>query len=83
MAWRPACKGGPPPFKEGRVNTTDRKTYWRGYHAMKRLAYDYYDADRAYMEIYNSNASNEFVRGAERARKYIKRIGIRNLTCSR
>lgn len=56
------------------------KTYWKGYHTMKRLAYDYYDADKAYREIYNSNCSDEFVKGAERALKYIKRIGIRNLT---
>lgn len=56
------------------------KTYWKGYRAMKRLAYDYYNADKAYREIYNSNASDEFVRGAERALRYIKRVGVQNIT---
>lgn len=55
------------------------KTYWKGYHAMKRLAYDYCNADLAYREIYQSNASNEFVKGAERAWRYIKRVGVHNI----
>lgn len=62
------------------MNSTDRKTYWKGYRAMKRLAYDYLNADKAYMEIYNSNCSNEFVKGAERAWRYIKRVGVQNIT---
>ena len=56
------------------------KTYWNGYHAMKRLAYDYGNADLAYMEIYNSDASNEFVKGAERAWRHIKKVGVAHIT---
>ena len=56
------------------------KTYWKGYHAMKRLAYDYCNADLAYMEIYNSNASNEFVKGAKRALRHIKKVGVAHIT---
>lgn len=55
-------------------------TYWKGYRAMKRLAYDYCNADKAYREIYNSNTSNEFVKGAERALRYIRRVGVQNIT---
>ena len=62
------------------MSTTGRKAYWKGYRAMKRLAYDYCNADLAYREIYGSNASNEFVRGAERALRYIKRVGVQNIT---
>ena len=61
----------------GRMFTSE---YWRGYRVMKRLAYDYYSVKGAFTEIYQSNASNEFVRGAERARRYIERVGLRNLT---
>ena len=62
------------------MNESKRKTYWKGYRAMKRLAYDYCNADMAYMEIYNSNCSNEFVKGARRAWRYIKRVGVQNIT---
>lgn len=62
------------------MNKAERKTYWSGYRTMKRLAYDYCNADRAYMEIYNSNHGNEFVKGAERAWRYIKRVGVMNIT---
>lgn len=56
------------------------KEYWKGYRAMKRLAYDYGNADKAYWAIYQSNHSNEYVRGAERAWKYIRRVGVANIT---
>lgn len=62
------------------MNETDRKTYWKGYRAMKRLAYDYGSADRAFREIYNSNASDTFVKGARRALRYIERVGVWNIT---
>lgn len=60
------------------MNDKLSKTYWKGYHAMKRLAYDYCNADKAYMEI--CNCSNEFVKGAECAWRYIKRVGVQNIT---
>ena len=56
------------------------KTYWKGYREMKRLAYDYMNAEIAFREIYNSNASDEFVAGARRAYRYIKRVGVANIT---
>ena len=59
---------------------TTARTYWKGYRAMKRLAYDYGDANRAFSEIYQSNASNTFVAGARRAYEYIKRVGVANIT---
>lgn len=62
------------------MNATDNKLYWKGYRAMKRLAYDYCNADRAFREIYQSNASDAFVRGAERALRYIRRVGVSNIT---
>lgn len=62
------------------MNVSERKTYWKGYRAMKALAYDYGNADMAFREIYNSNCSNTFVRGAERALAYIKRVGVANIT---
>jgi hypothetical protein len=56
------------------------KEFWKGYRAMKRLAYDYCNADRAFAEIYNSNVSDKFVAGARYALKYIKRVGVANIT---
>lgn len=62
------------------MNATDRKLYWKGYKAMKALAYDYCNAEKAFKEINQSNASNAFVRGAERAYRYIRRVGVQNIT---
>ena len=62
------------------MTATERKDYWKGYHTMKRLAYNYRNEDLAYMEIFTSNLSHAFVRGAERAWRYIKRIGVQNIT---
>lgn len=56
------------------------KAYWKGYRAMKRLAYDYANARMAFREIYQSNASNAFVSGARRALAYIERVGVQNIT---
>ncbi len=62
------------------MNPTNNRTYWNGYRTMKRLAYDYCNADKAFMEIYNSNSSDMFVRGARRAYEFIKRVGVQNIT---
>lgn len=62
------------------MNDTSRRTYWKGYRAMKRLALDYYDARKAFSEIYQSNASDKFVAGARRAYDYIQRVGLHNVT---
>lgn len=62
------------------MNTSATKTYWKGYRTMKRLAYDYGNAEIAFREIDQSNASNTFVRGAQRAYDYIKRAGVLNIT---
>lgn len=62
------------------MNRSSTKEYWTGYRAMKRLAYDYGSAYRAYRDIYNSNASNVFVKGAERAYRYIERVGVAHIT---
>lgn len=62
------------------MNATERRIYWQGYHAMKRLALDYYDARRAFNEIHQSNASATFVAGARRALEYIQRVGLHNVT---
>lgn len=58
------------------MNATDRKSYWNGYYAMKRLAASYYDAWEAWSTINASNASDAYVRGAYRAYNYIQRVGI-------
>lgn len=62
------------------MNDSQRKEYWRGYRTMKAHAYDLYNTAKAFRDIYNSNASEYFVRGAERAKRYIERVGIRNIT---
>ena len=62
------------------MKDSQRKEYWRGYRAMKAHAYDVYDADKAFRDIYNSNEGAYFVRGAERAKRYIERVGIQNIT---
>lgn len=55
------------------MNATDRRIYWQGYHAMKRLAQQYGNARAAFSEIYNSNTSNIFCSGARRAYEHIQR----------
>lgn len=62
------------------MNASERKEYWRGYRAMKRLAYDYGNADLAFREIYGSNESDTFVKGAQRALRHIERVGVQNIT---
>ena len=62
------------------MNASERREYWRGYHAMKRRAYDYCNAEKAFSHIYQSNASDTFVKGARRAYKYIMRVGVQNIT---
>lgn len=62
------------------MKTTDRRTYWKGYRALKRLALDYWSAEKAFNEIYQSNTSDKFVAGARRAYRYIKRVGLANIT---
>lgn len=59
---------------------TKMSDYWKGYRTMKRLAYDYGNADAAYREIYSSNVSDKFVMGAERALRYIRKVGVANIT---
>ena len=61
------------------MNTTYMKEYWKGYRAMKRKAYDYYNVRTAFLEIYNSNHGNAYVAGACKAKEYIERIGLQNL----
>lgn len=53
------------------MNATDRRTYWKGYRAMKQLAQEYGSAEKAFTEIYQSNTSNMFVAGARRAYRAI------------
>lgn len=61
------------------MNTTYMKEYWKGYRAMKRKAYDYYNVSTAFWDIYNSNCSNAYANGARKAKEYIERIGLQNL----
>ena len=60
------------------MNATDRRIYWNGYRYMKQLSIELWSVPKAYSEIYNSNAGDLFVKGAQRARAYLERVGIRN-----
>lgn len=52
-------------------NQSERKIYWRGYHAMQDAYCAYGDASEAYSDINQSNASNTYVRGAQLAYRRI------------
>ena len=60
------------------MNATERRIYWNGYRYMKRLSSDLWSVSKAYRTIYNSNAGDLFVKGAQRARAYLERVGLQN-----
>lgn len=58
------------------MNATETREYWKGYRYMKRLSLELWSANKAIQSINDSNASNAFYKGAQRAYRYIKSVGL-------
>lgn len=54
------------------MNRTAMKIYWNGYRYARELHEIGYSLDEIQSEIYNSNASMKFVKGAMRYIRYIR-----------